>query len=149
MKNIYLVTLITSLLVSFNVYAIPEPDEPVVYLRDDCGSLNNCYTSFTQLLDWVWTVRLPSKALPLLIDVGPGEFPLQASTLYCDGEASPRGNITLRGSGRDNTTLYSSTPQTLGAVIKINKCDNLSFRDITIRGAIGEAEWGRELEWWW
>lgn len=115
----------------------------VVFLRTNCGTLANCATTVTELLAWTWNTRQPSATSPLLIAVGPGAFQTQDPT-FCDATTAPRGHVTVRGSGRDNTVFFSIS-RPAGAVITVIGCSELSFQDLTIRGKTGEADWG--VEW--
>lgn len=120
----------------------PMPD--VVFLRISCEDMANCATTLDEVMNWTWETRQPSSEFPLLIDAGPGAFPVH-NNLYCEGNVQPRGHVTLRGSGRDNTTFFSPISRSLGAVLVINQCNNLTFQDLTIKGSAGQADWG--VEW--
>lgn len=104
----------------------------VVHLNQDCAATNpdliNCASTMPEMLDWVWTVRSPSAASPLLIDVGPGEFKKFSCT---NG-----GYVTLRGSGRENTTIKGG-----GIGIFVFECTKLSFQDLTIKGGNYGIQW--------
>lgn len=111
-------------------YADPTPGAEVVRLRQtSCGTDTDCFTDINALLDWTWNVRMHTATTPLLIDAGPGTF--QITRGYC----ASGGNVTLRGSGRNNTTITATSNNGLGA-INIDTCTNLSFQDLTINSGV-------------
>ncbi len=108
----------------------------VVLLRKSCTenqtAMDNCFTTLGSLNSWMHQTRLPSATNPLMVDVGPGTFPgaFQCTNL---------GYITVRGSGRDNTTLDSSGGFSPGMVL--DNCDQLNVSDIRILGSYGGVAW--------
>ena len=112
-------------------FAAPTPGAEVVQLsQTSCGTNTDCFTDINALLDWTWNVRMPTSTTPLLIDAGPGTF--QITRTYC----TSGGNVTLRGSGRNNTTITATSNNALGAV-NIDTCTNLSFQDLTLSSGAG------------
>lgn len=93
------------------VYAVViDDDATIIYLRKACqeGGIdqNNCFTDLGSVQDWVNNTRTPSPDHPqLLIDIGPGLFRPSGDTVFACRNMS---NITLRGSGRDQTILGGS-----------------------------------------
>lgn len=137
---------LTSLLFTFvlffsfagNTLAVPDVDAPRISLKLSCEAGNdNCFDtdlattdnrSITDMLDWIWVTRVPTIASPLIVDIDPGTFTLP-DTLFCNGQ----GNVTLHGSGVDNTVLTGGGTSLSTAVITIDNCTNLSFQDFTIQ----------------
>jgi hypothetical protein len=111
--------------------ADPTPGAEVVRLRQNsCGTDTDCFTDINTLLNWTWNTRLPTSANPLLIDAGPGTFQITQS--YC----SNSGYVTLRGSGRGNTTITatSNVGGGFGGIV-IDSCKNLTFQNLTFSTA--------------
>lgn len=107
----------------------PFPD--VVYLRQNCGMMQNCATTMDELLTWTYNTRLPSASFPLLIDIGTGSF----GGFTCNAS----GYITLRGAGRHNTVLGSTI---VGLNLAGPGCTRLAFQDLSI------VSTGNGFEWW-
>lgn len=112
MKNrvLFLAIILLSSFISLPAFALIDSNAPVVKLRyddpakgdDGCmeagNTLNNCFTDVATLKNWIAYVRLPAVNGPLLVDIGPGTF-----TGF--GTSMDVCNISLRGSGRQNTIL--------------------------------------------
>lgn len=117
---------------------------PIVQLRTNCteagSALNNCFTSFSSLLPWIWGTRHPSINDPLLVEIGPGTFDVQ--TMLCNSAA---GQVTFRGAGRESTTLTSSNESVIG----VSNCGKLAFENLSIKGTTWGVEWsgGGESVW--
>lgn len=107
----------------------PFPD--VVYLRQNCGMMQNCATTMAEVLTWTYNTRLPSASFPLLIDIGTGSF----GGFTCNAS----GYITLRGAGRHNTVLGFTI---VGLNLAGPGCTRLAFQDLSIVGG------DRGFEWW-
>ena len=112
-------------------YALPPTTASQVPLKVDCGGDPNCFSDPASLLGWIWDIRRPTVASPLVVDIGAGTFimPLRS---FCQNA----GYVTFRGAGRDNTVLTGGglSPTGDGApVLSISNCINLSFQDMTIR----------------
>lgn len=117
----------------------PDPSASVVFLRQNCDvggvPLENCFESMDVLAgfsnSWIWTVRTPSPSQldPLIVEIGPGEF----GTFHCRGVGN--GFVTLRGAGREVTTLTGGDP------ISVTDCDQLSFIALGTRGTQTGALW--------
>ncbi len=120
----------------------PDPAAAVVLLRTNCGNppLENCFESMSALTTtgstgWIWQTRIPTATAPLLVDIGPGEF----GPFKCTGVS--RGNVTLRGSGREQTILKD--PAESGVVVA--NCKNLSFMDLGAHGGKYGVLWTGSL----
>lgn len=94
-----------------------------IHLKKDCAGYTNCVTDTTELLDWINSVRIPSSANPLSVEIGPGDFELPAKVCL------DAGSIAFNGSGIDVTNLTSASSQ---GALRIKNCDNLSFQNFTV-----------------
>lgn len=113
-------------------------DADVVFLRNDCTGLANCFTSMASLTSWIWPTRSPGSTDPLLVDIGPGSF----ARFEC---TTGRGWITLRGSGPANTVIESSgndifAPGSSAALFG-DGCEQLHVQDLTVKGVITAVAW--------
>jgi len=102
-----------------------NPDATVIQLRKDCETLDDCFTTMSEMLVWTWNTRNPSSSSPLLINVGPGVF----GGFSCNNG----GYITLRGSGRDVTIISDSV------AIKAVNCTEINFHDFTATNTAAPA----------
>lgn len=112
--------------------AAVDANAAMVTLRDPANggctvagvNINNCFTSLSDLSQWVTATRKPAAATPLLVDIGPGKF---IGSFTCDVANYP-GYVTLRGAGMKNTTLENAQMpvNTLG-------CVKMHFSDMTLR----------------
>lgn len=105
-----------------------------IYLRTDCtengSTLPGCYTSLSDINSAI-VATAPNASKPLLIDVGPGQFPGQ---FICANVS----NVTLRGSGRSNTIIGSvSTQSTVG----LTNCNHLNVSSLQIQGVYYTISW--------
>ncbi|MBI5461281.1 MAG: hypothetical protein HY941_03750 [Gammaproteobacteria bacterium] len=111
-----------------------------VSLQTQCGSTSDCAESMYDLLTWIWGTKHPSAVNPLLVNIGPGNFPVNdpstgSGMQFCNNN----GYVTFRGAGRGTTTItgegYSGIKAgftSLGSVVLIKNCQQLSFEDLTI-----------------
>ena len=79
-------------------------------------------TTLEEAQSWIENYKKPNTVAPILVDIGPGKF----GGFSCLNI----GDISLRGSGRDKTTLGS--PQS--AALNANNCTNLHVQDLKITG---------------
>jgi hypothetical protein len=112
---------------SIPAQAAIDPAAQVVYLRQSCVDnglpLNNCFTTMSDLVDWITNIRIPQQTNPLLVEIGPGTF--SGDYICANG-----GYVTLQGSGRQNTTIG---PGAAYAIELVDSC-TLDVRDLTIKG---------------
>lgn len=106
-----------------------DNDAPKVLLQSSCTeagtALDNCFEDMATLQDWIFNTRQRSALTPLLVEIGPGLFTTTQFT------CSDSGYITLRGSGRQHTTIKS-----VGAyVISLVPECNLDVSELTIKSA--------------
>lgn len=150
MRQLILAVLFLFPLSGFSSINITDNTADIVSLRKNCTAESNCATTFDELLTWVWTIRAPTAESPLLINIGPGTFPIEklsgAPMFLCNGG----GNVVFKGSGQDRTALTTGDNGgvimanlipfvSTDATVRINNCDNLTFQDMTIEpgGIIG------------
>lgn len=98
------------------------PDADIVYLKKNCGTLNNCFDNSGSLNTWIWGTRNPTATSRLLVEIGPGTF----GGFSCNNS----GYVTLRGSGRGITIISGSG---LGT-ISVSNCEKLEFESLTVTG---------------
>lgn len=111
-----------------------DPSATIVSLRTDCGTQENCFDSMQALLSWANT-RQPNAMSPLIVDIGPGSFG-GFSCAKAGISQNISGYITLRGSGRGNTTLGAT---------EVFGCQQLVFQDLSIVNLNGS---GFAVTWW-
>ena len=111
--------------------SVPDVNAGRVLLTNGTCPDNNCFNDFDTMLSWVWTTRNPSAASPLLVEIDPGQF-LIGGYVCIGTTANPRGYVTFRGAGQENTVLTGS-PFGSTAVVTLNECTNLAFENLTIR----------------
>lgn len=145
MKSLRIFPAVALLLGSFvfspGALAVNDPNAAVVKLRDpfnggclEAGvTLDNCFTDVASLNSWIGT-RLPSAAKPLLVDIGPGTF--TDEPFRCVN----KGHITVRGSGRPNTTLGPSSITGRGMFLR--NCTNLNVLNLKLVGTYATIDWG-------
>jgi hypothetical protein len=116
-----------------------SPTADVVYVRQDCGTMNDCFNSLPLAGWWLWLVRHPSATDPVVLEIGPGDF----DPFDCPGgQGSPNGFVTLRGSGRDRTRIVRSVFQSGLGAITADDCEALTVQDLSIVGAGVGVNWG-------
>ena len=128
------------IVLSSNAFAVIDTGAAVVKLRHvnqgGCNEggvpLNNCFSDLASLNSWIST-RAPSSSNPLLVEIGPGIF---GGTFTC----SSLGNITLRGSGRTNTTI-GSAGAAFTAGMTLTNCTNLNVSSLKVVGTYGAIQW--------
>ncbi len=129
---------------SFNVSAAIDPAASVVLLRASCndgsgGTLNNCFTDMDAVTDWITNTRMPNSSIPLVVEIGPGNF--SSVLLSCSSPFT--GFITYRGTGRRNTTI--GTYSDWGPYsVELRDCTSMTFQNMTIgpfSGGFGGIDW--------
>lgn len=139
MKTNKLVSTLSMLLSGFtlNAHAINNApaDADSVTLRTNCTQggteIPNCFTSMDEVDSWLVNVRHPSATKPTIINIGPGTF---------GGWNCKSSHVTLRGSGRDQSTFVVSS-NSIGAAMWIQAgCTNLNVQDMKLDGRVGA--WG-------
>ncbi|MFK7896405.1 MAG: hypothetical protein AB8G23_11240 [Myxococcota bacterium] len=124
---------------------LPEDDADTVYLRKNCrleaDVLPNCVQHLNALDAWIWNVRRPSEANPLVIHIGPG---MHNGTFYCPDQTEDGGEragwVSVIGSGRGITRIgNTSNPFSLGALIY--NCEGLAFSHLSLEGNAAGVNW--------
>lgn len=137
MKTKKLVSTISMLLsgFTFNAYAINNAPADVdsVTLRTSCTQggieITNCFTTMDDVNNWLLNVRNPSAIKPTIINIGPGTF---------DFWSCSSSNVTLRGSGRDQTVISAASG--VAAITISEGCTNLNVQDLTVDSR--DKRWG-------
>jgi hypothetical protein len=144
------IALLGSLAVPRAAFAQPGTtavDAPVVKLEVDCNSAPNCFESAVALTDWISGTRTPdpSASAPLLVEIGPGEFPggitcgLGNFSLFQFQKLSAKrfDYVTFRGAGPDVTRIGAKVDPLLGIdtwAIGADGCNHLNFEELTADG---------------
>ena len=135
--------LIASLAVS------PSAFGGVIKLRASCtGETGICKTTMADVLTEIHQPgSLPSATNPVVVDIGPGEFSLSSTTLkYCQPvDSTTLSHLTFRGAGEQATVItgggfaptYPGLDDGGNRVVAIDSCDDVEFRDLTIRSESG------------
>lgn len=139
MQTKKLVSTISMLLSGFtlNAHAINNApaDADSVTLRTSCKEnsgtteIANCFTTMPEVNNWLLNVRQPSATRPTIINIGPGTF---------DSWSCSSSNVTLRGSGRDQTVISAASE--VAAIIIADGCTNLNVQDLTMNSR--DKRWG-------
>jgi len=127
------------------------PDAQTVKLLLDCNSAANCFESTTALTDWISGTRHPSAAAPLLVEIGPGEFP-GGLTCGLGGfmlfqfqplPAKRFDYVTFRGAGPDVTRIGVHEDVWVGDTwaIGADGCNQLNFEALTADGGTYGVFW--------
>jgi hypothetical protein len=110
-----------------------DADADRVDVRKTCPVPSvNCVTTMAEVNTWLEPGgRQQSPVIPVIIDVGPGEF----DPFVCADQDS----ITLRGSGRITTTI--SNHLSSGVAVSITNCDRLELQDLRVvaDGSLGKG----------
>ncbi len=101
------------------VQAQINPTASQIALRTDCGVLDDCFSSMSEVTDWISATRQPSAEAPLLVDIGAGTF-----GQYVCGNS---GWTTLRGAGVNTTKISASNE-----AISVQNCVDLTFQNLTV-----------------
>jgi hypothetical protein len=126
----------------------------IVKLRTNCGSEVDCTTlnpttntqtscclnSMTTVNTWLWGQRKPSAAKPVLLDIGPGEFgPFDCPA--ATGGNPANGYVTVRGSGRDTTTIRRASFAAGSGAVTLKSCQRMTFQDLNVSGNGVAVSW--------
>lgn len=130
----FLLAVFLCLVFSTEAFAVIDPQAPVVKLRTTCqdGSvtLDNCFTTPTDLTSWLGNTRKPTIDNPLQVEVGPGTFPRIQFSCAANGYT---GYISLIGAGRQQTIFEDdSINSTASGIIKVISCTNMHFSEMEI-----------------
>jgi len=114
----------------------PPSNATVVNLRTACieggVEVTNCFDELNSLENWMNSIRSASS---LLINVGPGNFTRGFSGVITGALNCSTANITIKGSGRENSHIQTNFGSFPSAGIHINSgCTNLDVQDIKISG---------------
>ncbi|MFK5893373.1 MAG: hypothetical protein QM504_09165 [Pseudomonadota bacterium] len=110
---------------------ITNPSTDTVHLKKDCAGINNCATTLSELIPWIWNTRQPNSSNPLLVKISTGTFLTLAGSIINSGSfCKNAGFVTFMGSGKENTILKNPGASDLNG-ISITNCQKLSFQDLT------------------
>jgi hypothetical protein len=128
-------------------WADPNPNAQTIRLRTSCGADADCFTSFSALNSWINATRQPTAASPLLVDVGLGEFEGQflcatRATLVNPFATNFSGYVTFRGQSRVGSVLKRDQTGGIASPVIVSGCQDLSFENLTVRGARYGVVWG-------
>ncbi|MCO6411192.1 MAG: hypothetical protein J5I92_00460 [Thiogranum sp.] len=100
-KKLFVPVVFLSHILPATGFAAIDNNAPVVQLRTSCDvngtTLDNCFTSMSDVLGWISGTRQPTEASPLKVDIGPGTFGRFHGYNGC--------YVTLSGSGRKHTII--------------------------------------------
>ena len=116
-----------------------------VELRQSCtengASLDNCFTGFPELINWMSTVRQPNAENPLQVNIGPGTFDggvipgttisIPDINISCNPSGGYTGYTSFQGSGNNQTTI-KGTGSGGSSAVNISNCTELSFSDLKL-----------------
>ena len=130
------VVLLTGLAFSSGAFAVIDNDAAVVNVRKSCMdggvNLNNCFTSFTDLTNWLGATRKPNDVSPIAVNIGPGTFESDSGSgtikLQCAPANNYIGYISFVGSGREQTTITGSS----GYTVIVSSCTKIAFSNLRI-----------------
>ncbi len=126
--------LIFSTQAASNLY-IENPVTDTVHLKKDCTGINNCATTLSELIPWIWNTRQPNANNPLLVKIGTGTFSTLTNSQFNSGSfCKDSGFVTFMGSGKENTILKNPSLSDING-ISITNCQKLSFQDLTFNFA--------------
>jgi len=136
---------IGKIIILFLIYPLAEAvgqiddNAQTVTLKLSCSAENNCFSEISSLNDWLAIIRQPNEQSPLLIEVGAGEF---SGTFKCTNLS----HITIRGSGRTNSTISGNKNFIPGGLIfapgiVLNNCSSLNISNLKIKGEYGAVWW--------
>lgn len=117
----------------------PAPDATLLALRTSCDvkflgpltyTLEDCFTSMSDLEAWLANTRDTTNLQPVMVDIGPGTF----DSFECDGFEQ----LTLRGSGRNQTVIETAgTPNGMN----FTQCDQVHVQDLSVRSTSVGVAW--------
>jgi len=133
------------LIASSSVSAAVDSAAAKVELRSSCTENNqiidNCFTGFPELTNWMSTIRKPDISNPLQVDIGAGtysgglipgtEISLPDINITCNPGSGYSGYTSFNGAG-NNQTILSGTGSGGSSALNITNCTDLSFSDLKI-----------------
>jgi hypothetical protein len=128
--------------------SVIDPAAETVKLSLTCTEngvlLDNCFTGFGDLTDWMTNTRIPNAEYPLHVEIGPGTFVGSRHTLpdgttvtdldvniFCDPANGFTGYVFFDGSGSTQTILQGTGSSGTSSV-NITDCTDLSFANLKI-----------------
>lgn len=108
--------------------AVNNPDATIVQLRKDCGILDDCFPTTSEVVSWLDNTRNPNAG-PLRIEIGPGRF----GAFNCN----THNDVSLVGSGPGITILQGGS----AAGIHGFGCFNFNVQDLTAESIFISVRW--------
>lgn len=136
--------LVTVLCGASAVSAAIDPAAAVVLVRTNCTdngqTLNNCFTSWATLTNWMANTRMPNASSPLLVEIGPGTFPEQIH-ISCNAASNYTGYTSFEGAGSSQTIL-NGQGDSGNSPLNVSACDEMNFSHLNITGTVyGGVQW--------
>lgn len=131
-----IVALLSGFAISSGAFAITDNNAAVVSVRINCTeggvARNNCFTSLTDMTNWLAGTRKPNAANPVVVNIGPGTFESAAGSgtikLQCAPINNYVGYVSFVGAGRQQTILTGSS----GYTVIVNSCTKIDFSNLTV-----------------
>ena len=103
-------------------------DVAIVSLRTDCTGISDCFSTITDLNNWLSSTRQPSTLKRTLVNIGSGSFGNLGLT--CSGGTT--GYVSFKGAGRDVTTF---------STISFSNCTSISVQDLQVASTTNSVSW--------
>lgn len=124
--KVVLTLLFFSVLASNPANAVINNNADIVQLRTDCTGLDDCFTTMSDLTNWLWNVRKPTASSRVKVAIGPGNF----GRFVCPSATPRNGYVSLMGSGRSVTRLVPIPGE--GVAVLATNCEELVFQDFSV-----------------
>ncbi len=125
--------------------AVVDPTAEKVALKKSCsvngGVVDNCFTTFLELAQWLKNTRKPNAGAPIQVDIGAGIFAgstipgtdiyVPDINIYCKPSDGYTGYISFKGQGANQSVLQGTGSGSTSAV-NISNCTELSFSDLKV-----------------
>lgn len=113
-------------LVANSANAAINNNADIVYLRTDCSGRNDCFTTMSDVTNWLWNIRKPTSSSRVKVSIGPGSF----GRFVCPSATPRNGYVSLIGSGRTVTRLVPLPGE--GVAVLATNCEQLGFQDFSV-----------------
>ncbi len=136
----FFMLVVSAILISTtHVQAAISPTAPTIYLQTSCdngsgGTIDNCFTDETIMMNWIKDTRNPNPASPLTVEIGPGTY--QRIEWLCTAN---QGYTSFRGAGRGRTVFTDSN--VLGNAMTFQNCKDMTFDSMTINARFISVIW--------
>lgn len=113
-------------LVANSANAAINNNADIVHLRTDCSGKDDCFTTMSDVTNWLWNTRKPTPSSRVKVSIGPGNF----GRFVCPSAAPRNGYVSLIGSGRTVTRLVPISGE--GVAVLATNCEELGFQDLAV-----------------